>query len=201
MLPGLLGLPVTTPGGEHLTIRIWQRDLLVTVILLGWLAGLACAWWWFEARHLKAFLRPAFFDAAETGPPMPGGVVQVLHVWQPGCPCNSGHLNYVEDMTRRYAAQGVRFARSGASAAEPASAVLADLPYLSMPDFGSHWPGAPAVAIWDGSGKLVYVGPYSDGVYCTSDSSLIEPVLQALVAGRDVSITRQDTVSCLCEFD
>ncbi|MFZ2288135.1 MAG: DUF6436 domain-containing protein [Halopseudomonas yangmingensis] len=104
-------------------------------------------------------------------------------------------------MTQRFSAQGVRFARSGAQSVEKESTLLASLPFKALPQDWDHWPGAPAVAIWNAEGRLAYVGPYSDGVACTSDSSLIEPLLRTLVAGREASVTRQDTVSCLCELD
>ena len=75
------------------------------------------------------------------------------------------------------------------------------LPYWPIPELWANWPGAPAIAIWDAEGQLAYVGPYSDGAHCTTDSSFVEPVVQALLAGRKVAITRQDAVACLCDLD
>lgn len=178
--------------------RIWLRRAMVAALLMLWLAGLAWAFWWYEGQYLKAFERPVFFAAENVEPPFPPGQVQVLHVWQSGCPCNGGHQDYIEDMTRRFAEQGVQFARSGQRGEELLPDALKVLPFWSIPAAWSNWPGAPAVAIWDATGQLAYVGPYSDGAHCSRDSSFIEPVISALLAGRPVRILSQDTVACLC---
>lgn len=177
------------------------KKVLVLLLLLIWLAGLAWAFWWFEVRYVKAFERPAYFNAQNVQPPFAPGQVQVLHVWQPGCPCNGGHEAYLENMTARFAQQGVLFARAGPSSGEGLPATLQNLLHWPIPDEWSNWPGAPAVAIWDAQGNLAYVGPYSDGAHCNRDSSFIEPVITALLAGRPVSVVTQDTVACLCDLE
>lgn len=168
--------------------------------MLVWLAGLVWAYWWFEGRYIKAFERPVFFQAEQVAPPFAPGQVQVVHVWQSSCPCSAGHEAYVEEMTRRFAEQGVRFARSGQYPTSGMPAGLSNLPYWPIPQAWSGWPGAPSIAIWAADGSLAYVGPYSDGAHCSADSSFVEPVVQALLAGRKVNITRQDAVACLCDL-
>lgn len=181
-------------------MSVWLRRLLTLLLLLIWLAGLVWAYWWFEARYVKSFERPAFFQGEAVTPPFTPGHVQVLHVWQAGCPCSAGHESYVDGMTERFAAQGVQFARSGQRTTEGLTAGLSALPYWPLPEAWASWPGAPSIAIWDAEGDLAYVGPYSDGAHCNADSSFVEPVVQALLAGRKVAITRQDTVACLCDI-
>ncbi|MEH6563773.1 MAG: DUF6436 domain-containing protein [Halopseudomonas sp.] len=179
----------------------WLRRTVTLLLLLVWLAGLVWAYWWFEARYVRSFERPAFFQGVPVAPPFAPGHIQVLHVWQAGCPCSAGHEAYVGDMTRRFAAQGVQFARAGQRSAAGLTGELAALPYWPLPASWENWPGAPAIAIWDASGELAYVGPYSDGAHCTAGSSFVEPVVQALLAGRKVDITRQDSVACLCKLE
>ncbi|WP_321349137.1 DUF6436 domain-containing protein [Halopseudomonas oceani] len=181
-------------------MNIWLRRSLVGMALLLWLAGLAWAYWWFEGRYVKAFERPAFFQAEQVAPPFPIGQVQVVHVWQSNCPCSAGHEAYVDEMTVRFAGQGVRFARSGQQSAEGMPSGLSQLPYWPIPEAWAEWPGAPSIAIWAADGSLAYVGPYSDGAHCSADSSFVEPVVQALLAGRKVDVTRQDVVACLCDL-
>lgn len=176
----------------------FRRALLVTLAVC-WAAGLGWAWWWFDGYHARTFEGVAHFAAAQVDPPFAPGQIQVMHVWQAGCPCNAGHEAYIADMTRRFSAQGVQFVRSGSQAA-PGGA-LSELPYWPLPAGWSDWPGGPALAIWDAQGKLAYVGPYSDGASCNSDSSFVEPVLRTLQQGRAVAITRQDTVACLCALE
>lgn len=182
-------------------MRRLHRNLLVVFLLACWLAGLVWAFTWYESRYVKAFERPAFFEGTPVAPPLDSPGVQVVHVWQAGCPCNGGHQAYVSEMTKRFAAQGVVFARSGQRASDSLPEALRQLPYWPMPAAWSAWPGAPAVAIWDADGQLAYVGPYTDGASCSQESSFVEPVIRALLAGRTVDITRQDTVSCLCAIE
>lgn len=177
-----------------------QRNLLTAGLLLLWGAGMVWAFWWYEGQYLRSFERPAYFHGAPVAPPFDAGSVQVVHVWQGGCPCNGGHEAYLDEMTQRFAERGVRFARSGQ--AEPAGlpTELKNLPFWPIPEQWVNWPGAPAIAVWDAEGRLAYVGPYSDGAHCNQESSFVEPVMAALLQGRRVSISTQDTVSCLCDI-
>ena len=177
------------------------RNLVVILMLAAWLAGLVWAWTWYESRYVRTFERPAFFEGLPVAPPYEAGQVQVLHVWQAGCPCNGGHQAYINEMTERFTKDGVLFARSGQPESDSLPRALREMPYWPMPAAWAAWPGAPAVAIWGADGRLAYVGPYSDGASCTEENSFVEPVLRALLAGRDVDITRQDTVSCLCVIE
>lgn len=177
------------------------RKVGTGLLLVAWLGGLAWAFWWFEGQYVKAFERPAYFNAQNVQPPFPPGQVQVLHVWQAGCPCNGGHEAYLESMTRRLAQEGVRFARAGAQSPEGLPEALKKLTYWPIPEEWENWPGAPSVAIWDARGNLAYVGPYSDGAHCSRESSFIEPVITTLLAGRPVNIVTQDTVACLCDLE
>lgn len=61
-------------------------------------------------------------------------------------------------------------------------------------------PASPAVAIWDRDGNLAYVGPYSEGAVCTSANSFIEPVIEALLAGRPLQSTGTLAVGCYCPW-
>lgn len=183
-----------------ITARAGFRRTLVGALLVLWAVGLAWAFWWYEAQYLRTFERPVFFSADSVVPPFEPGQVQVLHVWQADCPCSAGHQAYVNDMTERFSSQGVQFARSGQYAADALPAALKSLPYWPIPQIWDSWPGAPSVAIWNAEGDLAYVGPYSDGAHCSRDSSFIEPVISALLAGREVTILSQDTVACLCDI-
>lgn len=175
-----------------------QRNIITLTLLLIWAAGMVWAFWWYEGQYLRSFERPAYFVGTPVAPPFEPGKVQVVHVWQTGCPCNGGHEAYLDDMTGRFAEQGVRFARSGQAGDAGLPAGLKNLPYWPIPEQWVDWPGAPAIAIWDSEGQLAYVGPYSDGAHCSRESSFVEPVIGTLLSGRRVGITTQDTVSCLC---
>lgn len=178
---------------------LWRRSLL-GLAFIGWGIALIWAYWWFDGRHGTVFERPAYFDGVPVTPPFLPGQIQVVHIEQADCPCNAGHQAYIRDMMKRFSDQGVLFARAGTINIGQ-NHTLAELPHWLLPQAWADWPGGPSVAIWDAQGRLAYVGPYSDGASCNSDSSFIEPVLKALLQGRQVNITRQDTVSCLCELE
>ncbi|NLY58798.1 MAG: thiol-disulfide isomerase [Gammaproteobacteria bacterium] len=180
-------------------MSIWRRGLTGALAVI-WILGLGWAWWWLDGRHARDFQRPAYFDGVEVAGPYASGQIQVLHVWQNGCPCNAGHEAYITDMIQLFSAQGVRFARAG-SLPGGRGDILGELPHWPLPQQWADWPGGPSVAIWDADGKLAYVGPYSDGASCNQDSSFIEPVLRALLQGRTVNAARYDTLACLCELD
>ena len=180
-------------------MQIGRRSIVWTLGVL-WLIGMGWAWWWLNGQHEQTFERPAYFDGKEVAGPFAPGQIQVVHVWQSDCPCNAGHEAYIREMTKRFSAQGVRFARAGSLPGSRGD-VLGDLPYWKLPAAWRDWPGGPAVAIWDAEGHLAYVGPYSDGASCNQKSSFIEPVLQALLQGRSVNAARYDTQTCLCPLD
>ena len=180
-------------------MQVWRQGSWWVLLML-LVAGLSGAWWWLEGQHERTFERPAYFEGGSVVGPFAVGQIQVLHVWQDDCPCNAGHEAYIGEMTRRFSEQGVRFARAG-SLPGGRGDILEGLPYWLLPTAWAEWPGGPSVAIWDADGRLVYVGPYSDGASCNQDSSFIEPVLQALLQGRTVNAARYDTLACLCELD
>jgi hypothetical protein len=69
----------------------------------------------------------------------------------------------------------------------------------SLPD-SERLPASPAVAIWDQQGRLAYFGPYSEGALCTSSNSFIEPIIEALLAGRPVRADSNLAVGCFCDW-
>ena len=72
-------------------------------------------------------------------------------------------------------------------------------PLESLPG-SEQLPASPAVAIWDQQGRLAYFGPYSEGALCTSSNSFIEPIIEALLAGRSVRADSNLAVGCFCDW-
>ena len=77
---------------------------------------------------------------------------------------------------------------------------LAGLQVLEALPGAESLPASPAVGIWDASGKLIYIGPYSEGAVCNSSNSFIEPILEAVLAGRKVNATHSLAVGCFCDW-
>ncbi|MGE8295963.1 MAG: DUF6436 domain-containing protein [Pseudomonas sp.] len=182
-----------------------RKNLLIALLTLASLVGLAMAYRWFETRYVRTFdERAAVFSGAElqlpaelSGP----GAIRLLHFWDPACPCNVGNQQHLAELIEHYAPQGVQFhvvQKPGSPRRLPAE--LAALQPLGELPGSANLPASPAVAIWDRQGQLAYFGPYSEGLVCNSSNSFIEPILEALAAGRKVDASNTLAVGCFCQW-
>lgn len=97
-------------------------------------------------------------------PVQPG--IQVVHVLQEGCVCNSAAKRHQAQFTPAY----------GVSAAAQAQRTVD-----AIAAAGLRLPATPALLIFD-NGKLQYAGPYATGPLCSVSDSLIEPIVKKQVA-------------------
>jgi hypothetical protein len=187
-----------------------RKTLLFALILLAWFSALTGAFLWFNAQYIRAFQVPLLEErtaefkgellrlpAALTGP----GPIRLVHFWDPICPCNLGNQQHLAELMRTYARRGVHFylvQKPGTQGRLPEDLKALE-PLTAMPGV-ERLPVSPAVAIWDRQGNLAYFGPYSEGATCNAGNSFIEPVLEALVAGRQVKATNTVTVGCYCAW-
>lgn len=169
-------------------------------------AGLWAAYDWFQGRYIRPFSdQTALFagDVLSLPAELAGpGRIRLVHFWDPACPCNVGNQQHLTELVERYGgAQGVDFysvQKAGTHGQLP-STLNAIKPLTSLPG-AEHITASPAVAIWDREGRLAYFGPYSEGATCNSGNSFIEPILQALSAGRAVNATHTMAVGCYCPW-
>lgn len=183
-----------------------HKYLLAVLITLAWGGAMLLAFWWFEARYLRTFEgeRAELFSgdvlrlpASLAGP----GPVRFVHFWDPGCPCNVGNQQHLQQLLERFAGQPVAFyevRKPGSHGRLPGP--LAALKPLEGLVGADQLPASPAVGIWDQQGELVYIGPYSEGAVCSSDNSFVEPILEAVLAGRRVRATHSLAVACFCDW-
>jgi hypothetical protein len=184
--------------------RTYKR-LLAGLLLLLWGAAMLAAYQWYEARFIRSFSdQTALFygerlrlPAELAGP----GPIRLVHFWDPACPCNVGNQQHLAELLEHYGPLGVSFyavQKPGSQGQLPATlSALQALPGLA----GSEQiPASPAVAIWDRDGQLAYFGPYSEGLTCTSNNSVIEPILEALAANRPDSAGNTLAVGCICQW-
>lgn len=191
--------------GQMMTVH--RRNLLLaTLLLVFWGLAMLCAFWWFEGRYLRSFSNQvAVFEGDRLQLPvdMAGpGAIRVVHFWDSACPCNVGNQQHLADLISLYAPQGVTFhyvRKMGSHGELPST--LSSLQPLQVLAGSEHVPSSPAVAIWDRDGRLAYFGPYSEGVTCSSSNSFIEPILEALLAGRRVNTGNNMAVGCFCNWN
>lgn len=179
-------------------------------LLTGFAVALCCvalwaAYAWFEARYIRAFSdQPAFFfgDTLRLPSELAGpGPIRLVHFWDPACPCNVGNQQHLAELVEQFSPQGVTFysvRKSGTSGQLPQS--LSALQPLELASDAVQLPASPAVAIWGRDGQLAYLGPYSAGLTCTSSNSFIEPILNALTAGRTVTASNNLAEGCFCRW-
>ncbi|MET0125167.1 MAG: DUF6436 domain-containing protein [Pseudomonas caspiana] len=182
-----------------------RRNTLVAGLIAILCAGLLWVGYdWFQGRYLRPFSdQVAFFagDSLRLPDELAGtGRVRLVHFWDPACPCNVGNQQHLAELIEHFAAQGgVDFyavQKPGSHGRLP-STLSAIKPIAYLPG-AERVSASPAVAIWDRDGKLAYFGPYSEGLTCNSSNSFIEPILQALTAGRTVDATHSMAVGCYC---
>lgn len=184
-----------------------RRSLVITGLITIICAGLLWTGYdWFRGRYLRPFSdQAAFFAGDSLGLPseLAGpGRVRLVHFWDPACPCNVGNQQHLAELIEHFGGLGgVDFyaVQKPGSHGQLPSTLSAIKPLTSLPG-AEHISASPAVAIWDRNGKLAYFGPYSEGLTCNSSNSFIEPILQALTAGRAVDATHTMAVGCYCSW-
>ena len=178
-------------------MSVRNKYLIAALVALLWGGAMLAAFWWFEARYLRPFEneRAELFSGEQLALPESlsgAGPVRVVHFWDPACPCNAGNQQHLAELVQRFGGRGVSFyalQKPGSQGRLPDQ--LAGLQALA---------DLPAVGIWDSSGRLIYIGPYSEGAVCSSDNSFIEPILEAVLAGRQVKATHSLAVGCFCDW-
>ena len=180
------------------TTRLWLGACLIAV----WASAMAWAFWWYEGRYIRPFGdQPAFFYGQKLHLPesLRGAQrIHVVHFHNPRCPCEAATLDHLEQLIKRFAADEVSFYVLSSQA--PSQALLERLPRLDTLQGAEHTPASPSVAIWAKNDQLAYFGPYSESAVCSSENSLVEPVLEALTQGRTPLINNQMSSGCLCPW-
>lgn len=182
-----------------------RTTLFAALILLICTGLLWAAYDWFQGRYLRAFSEhTAVFsgDALQLPAELSGpGPIRLVHFWDPACPCNVINQQHLGELIEAYAPLGVEFyALQKAGSHGPLPDNLSRMKILTALPGADQVPASPAVGIWDRSGKLAYFGPYSEGLTCNAGNSFIEPILQALAAGREVNATHTLAVGCYCSW-
>jgi len=187
--------------------------LYTGLIVLGWVTLLAITYWRMELRFLTPASRPsgARVIRAETQPPAPfdhlrtdagvlelRGKITLVNFWSPYCACSRFMEPHVRELVQRFQPFGVQFITviitndrrvSESEALEnwrrrgiPTPAVVDPEGALAR-EFGV-WAG-PAAVIINREGRIVYVGAYNIGRYCSNErTAYAQQALEAVLMGR-----------------
>lgn len=159
-----------------------------TWVFLCWLAGTALALWHFSVRYAMAVKPPSDWKLPipEKAPPSPiaelpnglrlagDGPVRVLNFWDPDCACSRFQAEPIRRAVSASAeARWVTVVPGGREVAARAEREFPGVEAVSDADgriaraFGV--PAAPAAAVIDRRGRLVYVGSYNVARFCDDE--------------------------------
>ena len=136
----------------------------------------------------------------------------VINFWQPDCPCNRYNERHLRKLVEVFQPQGVRFVSITSqqhikfSRQKDKTFKRLTTPLLidKFAQLNTHFKhsAAPAVAIFDHYGKMVYFGPYSIGAMCfSSKDGWVESQLQQVLAGKNLDpYINVAAVGCYCPW-
>lgn len=145
-----------------------QRVVLLLPLFIVWVVAASAGLYYFGNQHYGQFSgdtdwrnsAAADFNLSALNVDVSPGI-QVVHVQQPTCICNSRAEDHIALFASDYQVPvSAQYRRQ-----------LADIAVA-----GFVLPASPAVLIFN-NGRLVYAGPYATGPLCSVSDSLIAPIL------------------------
>jgi len=128
--------------------------------------------------------------------------IRVVHFWDPKCPCNEEPDSHLRDLISLHNTSNIKFYRvqKPGSTGDIAHFLRDVMQPIDKVKGMELLPASPSLIVWDEEDNLAYAGPYSEGVTCNSNNSFVEPVLEALVLGRKISVPGTIAVGCYCDW-
>jgi hypothetical protein len=172
------------------------------LVVGAWMGGVLIAFWFFELRSQASFqnvvLGVAAYDVRvpsieswfKLNIRNSGGIVThtqatIVHLYQAGCACNRDIDPRLAEIEERYRWRGVSVVR----VERTARAAAADLGWINA---------TPAALVFNGAGKLVYFGPYSDAGWCGGSGNPVERALDQSLLGAAPRLRKISTRGCFC---
>lgn len=161
---------------------------LAGLLVIAWLSLCAYLFWYFELRWTQQYDSHQLANFTLEDAPAPplgarSGEITIVHFIDPECPCTRFSLPHIAALERRY---------------EPTT--QSKRIYTTDKDAPRWLPASPAVAIWDRSGQLAYIGPHSDGVFCGQGDDLVARVMTQLDRGSNPEWWHWEAVGCFCPW-
>ena len=69
------------------------------------------------------------------------------------------------------------------------------------PQFKQFLPSTPAIIIYNDSGDLLYLGPYSTGYLCMPGNGLVEELIPRMDENTGEQVIMSLTNGCYCQLD
>lgn len=109
--------------------------------------------------------------------------LKVVHFSDNACSCNPVAEAHIKSVKKLALQQGF---------------VNQDIDMDKFPELQSILPSTPAIAVFDGQGELVYLGPYSAGYACTVGNGIVESYIAGKNAKAPGATVLSGTKGCYC---
>lgn len=195
------------------------------LLVLLWLCATGYGLWYFQMKDLRPFetvsavVNNADFNQSQFDDTLiRASIVRnndradiratVINFWNPACACNRFNEQHIQRIIANYQTQGIRFVtvtdkKHFNDAAIKQARLKFDTELMSSHVFNDTAlpPLSPSAAILNHEGKLVYLGPFSSGVFCgTGKTQFVEEAITKILEGETVSLPQQNKAfGCYCE--
>jgi Domain of unknown function (DUF6436) len=135
--------------------------------------------------------------------PLAMAVWLIVFAWlyNPKCRCNRFTEPHLRRLKEAFEGEGVRFmAAAAAVAGGPTPLGLEVLRFDASRLHAAGVDSVPSALIFDGGGRLIYYGPYSNSTWCGSAGALVDPVLKRALSGSAQFIGVPASRGCFCEW-
>lgn len=127
------------------------------------------------------------------------GRLRVIHFLDPACPCTAFTLQHLQSLRPTLQALGVSAFLVSAGDAEAGAGMARVLEVAPWRESVPALRVAPAIAIGDDAGRLIYFGPYSLSMVCGEDNLLSE-ILARAARGEQPPEALSIETGCFCAW-
>ncbi|EAR11081.1 DUF6436 domain-containing protein [Reinekea blandensis] len=112
---------------------------------------------------------------------LPNDKAVIIRITEAGCPCNIGSSGHWQEMQQKYD-----------------DTLFIEQPLKSAPSsLQALIPATPMALYLDSQGQLLYAGPFSQGVLCNSNNSLVEAYVTGEIRQHYAPL---DAAGCYCSL-
>ncbi|MCB1875536.1 MAG: hypothetical protein KDH88_06120 [Chromatiales bacterium] len=186
-----------------------RRSILLSTVVLAWLAGMAAAFSWSLENRMRSFAdgeqlliyTDALNQEVSTDIASPENLATLIHYRDAACGCSLPNDEHVVRIAEKYARKSIRFVLVEASVDGSPWTVRVPWSKTLTPSTAGlpKVPSTPAAVVVDRHGRVAYFGPYSEGVGCfTGGGRFVEDTLEHLLAGEPVQRANLFASGCYC---